>query len=301
MAGWDEILFELGRTESPIDRVRRKYIKALSDYTGRNTIIYYSSWLLKPQVPNIDINDLDMGGFMNSVKGMDCTKGLDLILHTPGGTPSAAEAIVNYLKDKFNKDIRVIVPQLAMSAGTMIACSAKEIIMGKQSSLGPVDPQFSGIPAHNILEEYYEAKADLAKSPVHVHYWSIKLSQFPAAFMKSASDAIDLSEQLLKSWLKDNMFFSEVQNVESKAQATADINVIVNKLSNHSESMDHSRHLGYQYCKDIKLKIQMMEEDQDLQDKILSIHHATLITFEQTNATKIIENHMGKAYIPTHA
>ena len=77
---------------------------------------------------------------MTCIHGMDCSKGLDLVLHTPGDSPAAAEAIVNNLRAKFGKDIRVIVPQLAMSAGTMIACSAKQIIMGKQSSLGPIDP-----------------------------------------------------------------------------------------------------------------------------------------------------------------
>ena len=77
---------------------------------------------------------------MTCIHGMDCSKGLDLVLHTTGGSPAAAEAIVNYLRAKFGNDIRVIVPQLAMSAGTMIACSAKQIIMGKQSSLGPIDP-----------------------------------------------------------------------------------------------------------------------------------------------------------------
>lgn len=77
---------------------------------------------------------------MTCIHGMDCSKGLDLVLHTPGDSPAAAEAIVNCLRAKFGNDIRVIVPQLAMSAGTMIACSAKQIIMGKQSSLGPIDP-----------------------------------------------------------------------------------------------------------------------------------------------------------------
>lgn len=95
---------------------------------------------------------------MNTVRGLDCSKGLDLILHTPGGSPMAAEAIVKYLRSKFGKDIRVIVPQLAMSAGTMIACSAKEIVMGKQSSLGPIDPQLNGIPAYSIQNEFEDAK-----------------------------------------------------------------------------------------------------------------------------------------------
>ena len=56
-------------------------------------IAYYSAWL-SCHIGNFDINDLDMTGFMNSIKGMDCNKGLDLILHTPGGSPVAAGAIV---------------------------------------------------------------------------------------------------------------------------------------------------------------------------------------------------------------
>ena len=54
---------------------------------------------------------------------------------------------------------------MAMSAGTMIACSAKKIIMGKASSLGPIDPQFNGIPAYNIISEFEEAKKDLSTNP----------------------------------------------------------------------------------------------------------------------------------------
>lgn len=101
----------------------------MSEHTGRNVISYYSSWLTKNGVQNLDICDADMTGFMTAVNGIECQKGLDLILHTPGGDPTAAEVIVNYLRSKFNSDIRVIVPQLAMSAGTMIACAGKEIIM----------------------------------------------------------------------------------------------------------------------------------------------------------------------------
>ena len=81
---------------SQTDFVRRKYLKRLAEYTGRNVIAYYSGFLNKANNPNIEINDLDMTGFMNALHGMDCSKGLDLILHTPGGSPAAAEAIINY-------------------------------------------------------------------------------------------------------------------------------------------------------------------------------------------------------------
>ena len=71
----------------------------------------------------------------------DGKNGLDLLMHSPGGSPDAAEAVVNYLRSKFT-DIRVIIPQAAMSAATMLACAANRIVMGKHSSLGPIDPQF---------------------------------------------------------------------------------------------------------------------------------------------------------------
>lgn len=287
MPGWNDILNQIKETPAQHDYVRRKYLKEYADYTGRNVICYYSSWLNKPAASNLDINDSDMTGFMNAIKDMDCTKGLDLFLHTPGGDPAAAEAIVNYLRSKFNNDIRAVVPQLAMSAGTMIACAAKVIIMGRQSSLGPIDPQFNGIPAYNIKSEFEEAKDDLAKHPENATYWAIKLQQYPAAFMKTALDAIDLSGELLEEWLGTCMFNKESEGPQ--------IDNIVKKLNEHDKSKNHGRHLNIEFCKRIGLKIHAMEDEPSLQDLALSVHHAYMITLDGTPVVKIIENDAGKA------
>ena len=268
--------------------MRLKYLEELSKYTHRNTIAYYSSWLNKPHADNLDINDSDMNGFMNCVHELDCQIGLDLILHTPGGDPSAAEIIVHYLREKFNNDIRIIVPQLAMSAGTMIACAGKEIIMGRQSSLGPIDPQFNGIPAYNIRQEFEEAKEDLKDHPENAQYWAIKLQQYPAAFMKTAIDAMNLSEDLVRQWLGTCMFNENDDGV---------IDSIVSTLSNHDMSKIHGRHLTADYCKGIGLKVVMMEDDNELQDKILSVHHAYMITLDATSTIKVIENQNKKSII----
>ena len=284
MAGWNDIVEEINNTPPQLDYVRRKYLKELCEYTKRNVICYYSGWLTQGNSGNIDINDSDMTGFMNAIKDMDCSKGLDLILHTPGGDPAAAEAIVNYLRAKFNSDIRVIVPQLAMSAGTMIACSAKEIVMGKQSSLGPIDPQFSGIPAYNIKSEFEEAKRDLLANPGNAQYWMIKLQQYPAAFMKTAIDAIELSGKLVEEWLGTCMFNKELEEDRNKIQK------IVNSLNEHDNSKLHGRHFNIEFCKDIGLKIAPLEDDSELQDLVLSVHHAYMLTFAGSTAIKIIEN-----------
>lgn len=304
MPSWNDIIEELKAEqiaqsvitdpknieELLLEKLRKKYVYQLSNYTKRNTIVYYSAWLQKNNLSNLDINDFDMNGFMNAVNGLDCSKGLDLVLHTPGGSPVAAESIVKYLRIKFNNDIRVIVPHLAMSAGTMIACSAKEIIMGKQSSLGPIDPQIQGIAAYNIKGEFDEAREDLQKNPQNAAYWALLIQKYPATFVKTAIDAIELSDELLRQWLKTCMFSAsdEDNNI---------VENIVKSLNEHSNSKNHGRHFDIDTCKKMGLKITNLEDDSFLQDAVLSIHHIYSIIFSQTSAIKIIDNQNGHAYI----
>lgn len=75
---------------------------------------------------------------------------VDLILHTPGGLALAAEMIAMAVKYHPAK-VTVMVPFYAMSGGTLIALAADEIIMEKDSVLGPVDPQISELPAGALL------------------------------------------------------------------------------------------------------------------------------------------------------
>lgn len=286
MASWDEVLLEV--TQSPYDAARKRYIKQVSEVSGRNTISYYSGFLAKPEGP-LAIQDSDMPGFMNAVHQLDCSKGLDLIIHTPGGDPTAAESIVKYLRAKFGRDIRVIVPHLAMSAGTMIACSAKEIVMGNHSSLGPVDPQIMGIPAYNLLRLFQEAKEDLAKDGNQAEFWRIQFQKIPPAIIYLAINAIELSEVLLKQWLGSCMY---------DANEDAEIIMkITQKLNENAESKQHSRHYSAADCIAIGLKITMLEANQNFQDAVLSLHHATTLTLENSSTAKIFDSSNGKSYM----
>ncbi len=279
-----------------LQMIRNDKMTDLFNYTNRNVICYYSTWLQgnpTNQNPEVMINDNDMNGFMNAISQLDKTKGLDLILHTPGGVVTATESLVSYLRKVFNNDIRVIVPHLAMSAGTMIACSSKEIIMGKESSLGPVDPQYRGVPAQGVLKEFEEAMKQTLVAPNRSLIWKEIISQYRPTFLGECVNVVKLSNDLVREWLETCMF-------KKSKNKTAKINKIIDELASHDASKVHDRHYDYNKCKKLGLKVKMLESDSILQDKVLSIYHSyVLSTYKFNNSIKFIEAHNGNTFIIT--
>jgi len=288
MPNWNEVLQEV--SASPLDNARRKYLSKLHQKTGRNIIGYYSGWLQKPNALAASINDDDKNGLMAAVHGLDRSLGLDLILHTPGGDLAATESIVDYLRKMFGTDIRAFVPQIAMSAGTMIACAAKEIWMGKQSNIGPIDPQFRGIPAHGVIEEFSRAIEETKANPASIPIWQVIVGKYHPTFLAECEQAISLASDMVMEWLVTGMF-AESPDAKEKAEG------VVRELNNHKDTKTHSRHIHMETAEKIGLVIKSIEEDQDFQDVILTVHHAYMHTLGNSNAIKIIENHQGNAII----
>lgn len=293
MPNWNEILKEIKEHEvgNPLDIVRRRYIANLNKLTGRNVICYYSGFLSNHNHPDVGINDTDVSGFMTAIHKLDHSKGLDLIMHTPGGEVTATEAIGNYLREVFNGDIRIIIPQLAMSGGTMLSCIGKEIIMGKHSNIGPVDPQFGGIPCYGVIQEFENAKNEIAKNPATIPLWQMIINKYHPTFIGQCYKAIELSKELIEEWLENGKMFENDENKKEK------IKTIIKYLNNNAETKIHSRHISNIKAKEIGLKVTDLEEDDNFQDAVLSIHHCYMHTFSHSNAVKIIENHKGIATI----
>jgi ATP-dependent protease ClpP protease subunit len=292
MPDFNTIVSEIKRCDSPDAVIRKKYLKQLSNITNRNTILYYSAFLQKKGDLPFGIDDTDMNGFMSVFKGLDYSKGLDLILHTPGGAISATEAIIHYIRSLFKTDIRVIVPQLAMSAGTLVALSAKEIIMGHHSSLGPIDPQFMGVSAHAVVQEFKRAKREIQHNPRCIELWKTIIAKYHPTFIGDCQKAVKWGENLAKDLLSTGMFQDDSE--EYKKQI---IDQIIEGLADHNVSKSHNRHFSSKQCADFGIKIFNLESDQKLQDVVLSIHHATICTVSNPPIIKLIENHEGKRHI----
>lgn len=298
MPTWGQILNEINNlvktNRNAFDIIRQKYVKELSDHTKRNVIVYASRWTSGDAPPNIvSIIDEDIQGFMEAVHGLKGDQ-LDLLLHTGGGSAEATDAIVSYLRQKFNH-IRIIIPQAAMSAGTMLSCSSDEIVMGRHSFIGPIDPQFilqtsvgiQAVPAHAITEQFEKAQKDIAANPKLLNSWLPMLSQYGPALLVQCKNQIEFGRQLVENWLNAFMF---------KGGNGTEAKYIAEYLSNHNNFKTHSKHINITDARALGLKITELEADQVFQEKVLSAFHATMLTLN-TAAVKIICNQNGNAFV----
>ncbi|MGD1105099.1 MAG: S49 family peptidase [Terriglobia bacterium] len=294
MPNWNEIFLEIQQQQmlagQAIDSTRKKYLHQLHVQTGRNIIAYYSGWLSKPGVALSDINDEDKAGFMTTVHKLDRLLGLDLILHTPGGGIAATQSIVNYLQKMFGRNIRAFVPQIAMSAGSIMACCCKEIWMGKQSNLGPIDPQLRGIPAYGVVQEFKRALKEVKKDPSRAVIWQQIIGQYRPTFLGQCENAIKWSNAFVEQQLSEGMFS---HHQDSKRRAKKAVRV----LSDYPSNKTHDRHFDAEECKAFGLEIKDLESDPALQDLVLTVHHCYMLLLMNYPAFKIIENHKGVAFV----
>jgi membrane-bound ClpP family serine protease len=294
MPNWSEVFIEISSMQAQGANaqqvVRKKYLTQLHEHTKRNLIAYYSGWLSKGSVSLSDINDEDKNGFMTTIHKLDRNLGLDLILHTPGGGIAATQSIVTYLQKMFGNDIRAFVPQISMSAGTIIACCCKEIWMGKESNLGPIDPQLAGIPAHGVVQEFKRAVREIKKDPAKIVLWQKIIGQYRPTFLGQCENAIRWSNEFVEQQLKTVMFASRSDRQKRAKNVTK-------ALSNYPQNKSHDRHFDSEACKKMGLIIMDLESDPTLQDLVLTVHHCYMNFLMNTLAYKIIENQNGIALI----
>lgn len=282
MPTWDKILQEVDAL-NPL-AVIDNYIGALTNKTKRTTICYMSAFtIVKPPVPQPfhSIIDQDMQGFMTCSKDIN-KDALDLIIHTPGGDYEASKRIISYLQSIY-KHIRVFIPHMAMSGGTLIACASDEIYMGPYSSLGPTDPQIllngSYAPINAIIAEFNQAFNEVANDPSKALLWNERLKLIPfgqlQAIQKMKVNAFIYLKELLTK-----------RNCVGKGEDI--INEIVRYLNGDHTS--HGKGISLKEAQDLKLNVKDLSAEKELEDIILSVYHAATILFSKTQAQKILIN-----------
>jgi len=234
-------------------------------------------------------------------------RGLDLVLHSPGGSAQAAEQMVNYLRTQFDY-IRAIVPLQAKSAATMIALGCDEIVLGNHSELGPIDPQiFMPVPggtqrlapAHAILHDFERAKREIAADLANLPAWTPILQGYAGGLLDFCTQQINLSQDVAAGWLRQYMLSHPDAGIDDadRERVARDIAEYFGSDVSYERFRTHGRPIRIEELRTIRgLRVRALEDDDDLQDAVLSIYHALDFTFGGA-AVKIVENHQKARYV----
>ncbi|MBI4566437.1 MAG: serine protease [Planctomycetes bacterium] len=307
MAAWNELLAELeGQPEVEKANWLKRRLEAELHRVGqlrgdRNVVLYASAFLQKPGIPQpwISLTGEEVNGLMSVIYGMDFRKKLTLILHTPGGITNAAESMVSYLHSKFD-DIEVIVPTYAMSAGTMICLGSNRIVMGRQSQLGPIDPQLPlsnrFISARAIVDQFVAAKKEILKNRVAAHIWAPILQSMGPALLVEASNALAYGQKMVEGWLEQRMFRG-VERASARRNKAKRAAKYFNDAGLHKS---HGRRIGRDEGRQY-VEIEDLESNQELQDAALTAYHLATIAFEHSPVTKLLQSHHGRSWFKNWA
>lgn len=295
---WEKLHQEMDQIQD-CDPVRRRLLAELAEYTGRDTIIYVADFLDpskgKPTT-GVSLDWSDKLAFQEIIAPL-AGPTLDIIIESPGGMPEAAESIVGLLRNKFT-DIRFIVPNIAKSAGTMLALSGNAILMDEKSELGPTDPQMvmrkEGntfvAPAQAILDQFKRASEEITQRPESLPVWIPILNHYGPSLLQECENANRLTQKLTSSWLQQFMFANDPDAVK-KAES------ISMYFSNNAEHLSHGRTIGINEAMRLGLNIIDMRNDPVLQEKVWELYVSIGLTWELSPAVKMLENHLGAAFI----
>ncbi|MFH0982724.1 MAG: ATP-dependent Clp protease proteolytic subunit [Planctomycetota bacterium] len=178
-------------------------------------------------------------------------KSLALVIDTPGGIIEVVERIVNIVRHHYD-DVTMIVPNRAMSAGTIFAMSGDRIMMDYFSCLGPIDPQIERngklVPALSYLVQFERLKKkseDGTLTTAEV----ILLQQLDLAELHSFEAARELTNSLLKEWLAKYKFKDWTETETRKIQVTPELRQtraleVAQVLMDHQRWHSHGRPLS---------------------------------------------------------
>ncbi len=271
-----KVLKEVGVAAQESDRVKSELIlkhtfliPQYEEKEKRKLIVYVAK--IGNQKSAINPDDIAPIGSMLANCG--CVENLDLMIHSPGGSGVTAEKIVEMCRSYTTKEFRVIVPNMAKSAATIISLGADKIVMGYCSELGPIDAQkfinIGGITQQlsaqsfisardNLIEKLNEAKA---KGEEYIGYLQqLSSSTVEPAFIEECKRELNFSIDLVKKWLPQYML--KLKNPElTTEQLERKAVTIAENLSSADVRFAHGRMIGPKECESLGLNISILQKE----------------------------------------
>ncbi len=246
---------------------RRRLLDELGKARDSRVIAYITS---DRENASAQIGDDALRPLYDHFKAIGKVQKLDLIIYSRGGSIDTPWRIVSLVRE-FAKEFAVLVPYRAMSAATMVALGADEIVMCPKGELGPIDPKLIQVqsgPAGETRQE--EISVEDIMTYVRFLKDEIGLSDQEALGAQATALTENLTPQILGKIYRAH---SHIRSVARKLlgahgpkfqiDAPA-IDAIVDTLA--EKTFEHGHAIGRQEAKEIGLNV--IDADKDIENKV---------------------------------
>jgi hypothetical protein len=229
-----------------------------------------------------------------------------VVLETDGGSIESAERIADVFRKHYPKDVSFLIPNFAMSAGTILVMSGDTIYMDYYSILGPIDPQIRNregkfVPALGYLDKYAQMVKKSKKGGLSQAELTLFVQQFDLAELHRFEQARDHSIDLLKKWLVQYKFKNWGPKTASRGlKVTGQMKErraaeIAEKLNDTKKWRSHGRGLSLDVVeKDLNLQVENFGQNPDLYPKVRAYYRLLQDYLSGKNQSVVL--HSAKAF-----
>ena len=269
MADSDELTHTTGYVESELTR----RLRAIEEHLGCDVIT-----CIHPISAPMD--DL-IRDYIEDIKSR--REKLLVVLETQGGSIETAERIANVLRYHYPAEVNFLVPNYAMSAGTVLAMSGDNILMDYYSILGPIDPQLRNkenqmVPALGYLEKYHQLIQKSEGGTLSAAEIAFLVQKFDPAQIHRYEQARDHSVDLLQKWLVQYKFKNWLKTESQSKSVTPAMRRnraknIAEKLNDTKRWRSHARGLSMEVInRELNLRIENFGDDPELNKRVRSYY-----------------------------
>ena len=233
---------------------RQEIIERIQDRTGSRLICYVSG-------SRCMIDWDDTMPFVDLLHNVMPDEGLDLLLHTPGGIPDAAEKLIKLVRRKVGgAEFRIIVPEMAKSAGTLMVLGADSVLMSDSSELGPIDPQVQYADSNGLIrwhsaQHYIDAYRELYET-INAHpddvAARVMINKIDPDLVKLFQDNIVRARRSAEELLLHGMF-----------RQGGNLTQTANELLDTTRWQSHSQMISWEDAQDPKIGLIVDYHDQN--------------------------------------
>ncbi len=256
--------------------IKKIEVLLTSRYGASNRLI---SYIFRFGHPRASMASNDIASLADVLKSVSGAEQINIVLHSPGGDGTIVEKMVDMCRSHLsgnNQKLRVIVPNIAKSAATVLALGADSILMGYCSELGPIDPQVlisvSGVTQQVSALAFVQARDDLmqqisesTKKKKPTVGLLQQLAGLNIPFTVEMQNWINFSEKTAETLLEKYMLRSKFPSAATRKRKAREI---ATKLLSKQLFPVHGQFIDGPTAKQLELTVELLDKSDPLWEQI---------------------------------